>query len=265
MKKPVATDSLYKQPMSTIRPFVFDREVTQVFDDMINRSVPGYQTMLEMIGILTKHYTTARSNLYDLGCSTGASSLAISVNTRVDDTCLILVDNARPMIEAANTLFAKHPNSKQKVQILCDDIMNIKMNNASLICLNLTLQFIPVDHRQTLINNCFSALNPGGALILTEKVTSKDTAQEALRSRLHSHYKQANGYSKLEISQKRTALEDTLIPDTDDIQIDRLHNAGFSQTEIFFHCLNFSGYLAVKPQVDPDHRDIDRHREDSQG
>ena len=246
MKKKASTDQIYKQPIVEIKPFVFDRKVTEVFDDMISRSVPGYHTILEMLAVLTRQFSCSGTNIYDLGCSTGTSSLVIAANLTADDTKLILVDNSESMVNACQRVFSKEPDYNN-ITILCEDIMETSITNASIVYLNLTLQFLAPKDRTVMINKCFAGLRPGAVLVLVEKIVSRDPDQEALRNDLHWQYKMANGYSKLEISQKRTALEKTLIPETHETHLERLLNAGFCQIEQFFHCLNFSAYLAIKP------------------
>ncbi len=238
-------DTLYESPQSSIKPFVFDTHVTKVFADMINRSVPGYQTVLEMLGVITREYAMPESKLYDLGCSRGSSSLAIYNNIMVTDTQLVSIDSSQSMVAATKELFTPLDNDIA-VKILCQDIRETKLHEASLVCLNLTLQFIPASERLSLIKKCYKALLPGGVIVLFEKVVSSKTDQETVRNKLHYGFKQANGYSSLEISQKRTALEKTLIPETDQQHYDRLKQAGFKTVEQFFHCLNFSAFLAIK-------------------
>lgn len=238
-------DTIYESPQSYIRPFVFDAEVTRVFTDMINRSVPGYQTVLEILGVITREHAIPGSRLYDLGCSRGSSSLAIYNNIIVADAQLVSVDSSAAMVKAAKKLFVSTSNDIL-VEILCQDIRETTLQAASLICLNLTLQFIPASERLPLIKKCYKALLPGGVIVLFEKVVSSGIQQETIRNELHHAFKRANGYSGLEISQKRAALEETLIPETEQQHIDRLRLAGFGTIEQFFHCLNFSAFMAIK-------------------
>ncbi len=248
MKKDKPKDTIYAAPQKQIKPFIFDAEVTRVFSDMINRSVPGYQTVLAMLGVITREYAQPDSRLYDLGCSRGASSLAMYNNIIVSDSQLILIDSSATMVNAAEVLFPRITNNHNNIQvtICCQDIRATQLHNASLICLNLTLQFIPADERLALTRDIYDALLPGGALVLFEKVVSTNMQQETIRNELHHAFKRTNGYSQLEISQKRTALEATLIPETNQQHIDRLRLAGFESIELFFHCLNFSAFLAIK-------------------
>ena len=223
--------------------FTFDKSVANVFDDMVRRSVPGYQSMIEMIGLIVKTYGQDNTNYYDLGASTGAVTLALGLNNPHQHNRIIAVDNSIEMVKKCkNNLDGKI----SYFDVICSDINDISCENSSIVVLNLTLQFIPVEQRQALINKIYQGLNPGGVLIVSEKIHFDDPKQQEKITKLHLDFKRANGYSELEIAAKRQSIENVLITDNEKTHFDRLNSAGFSQSLCHFQCLNFASFLAIK-------------------
>lgn len=223
--------------------FTFDKSVANVFDDMVRRSVPGYQSMIEMIGLIVKTYGQNNTNYYDLGASTGAVALALGLNNPHQQSQIIAVDNSVEMVKKCK----KNLDGKiSNFDVICSDINDISCENSSIVILNLTLQFIPVEQRQALINKIYQGLNPGGALVISEKIHFEDPKQQAKMTELHLDFKRANGYSELEIAAKRQSIENVLITDNQQTHFDRLDSAGFSQSLRHFQCLNFASFLAIK-------------------
>ena len=239
------TDKIYASAQQQIKAFAFDERVTQVFQDMIQRSVPGYAMILELIGIITQSYVKENTQCYDLGCSLGASTLAIRHNIKANNCRIIAIDNSPAMIDKCQTNIDAD-TAKSPVKILCEDIMDTEINNASLATLNFTLQFIDKDKRLELLQNINQGMINGGALILSEKIALEDPQGQELLTDLHHQFKSARGYSQLEIAQKRSALENVLIPDTLKIHQQRLKEAGFSKTQVWFQCFNFISLIAIK-------------------
>ena len=126
-----------------------------------------------------------------------------------------------------------------------DDIRDVAMENASLVLLNFTLQFVAPQDRDAVIRKIVEGLVPGGALMISEKVTGEDASSNLL-DRLHADFKRAQGYSELEISQKRTSIENTLRTDPVPVHLDRLHRCGFRVATPWFSCLGFVSILAIK-------------------
>lgn len=241
-------DTIYAETQERIEQFRFDEKVTAVFPDMIQRSVPGYLLIQDMIGVLAKRYGQRNTHVYDLGCSLGASSLSMLANLSDKTTKLIGIDNSTAMIKGAShalDIFCKEQHIQNTYQLVCANIQDYPYQNASIINLNFTLQFIPPSERLGLIQALFKALTPGGILILSEKVCFADK-EDALQNDLHHAFKKANGYSDLEISQKRSALEDVLIRDSEAEHHARLKKAGFQQSITWFQCFNFMSLLAIK-------------------
>jgi tRNA (cmo5U34)-methyltransferase len=238
-------DLIYSSPHSKIKDFSFDAQVVEVFPDMIKRSVPGYSTIIETIGSLSQSYVTNNSNIYDLGCSLGAATLAMRQNIKAQGCHIIGIDNSIAMVERCQM----HINAfkgQTPCTILKDDILNVKIANASMVVLNFTLQFIDKKNRQQLLNNIANGMNKGGILVLSEKISHNIDSCHNLLTDLHLDFKRANGYSDLEIAQKRTALEQVMKPDTLEIHQQRLADAGFQAATPWFQCFNFMSIVAVK-------------------
>ena len=239
------TDRLYANPLPELTAFQFDASVAAVFADMIKRSVPGYEAIIAMIGELAGRYGQAGTNCYDLGCSLGAASLAMAEGLH-DKSCKIIgVDNSAEMLERCRTLLA-NSRSSIPIELVYDDVCSVAVDDASIIVLNFTLQFIPLTHRQNLINRLHQSLVPGGVLIVSEKICFADAHHQQLMTELHHNFKRANGYSELEIAQKRNALENVLIPETLAQHRQRFAQAGFSHSDVWFQCFNFASMLATR-------------------
>ena len=238
-------DSLYSEKLNSIAQFKFDKKVTEAFDDMIERSVPGYGITISMLGIIAAKYSQADSYCYDLGCSLGASTLAMRRNIKQSGCSIVSVDNSEPMIEKCQERIAAE-NSQVPVKLVCADIQDVAIKNASIVVLNFTLQFIAPEKRETLLKKIYDGMLPSGVLILSEKISFDNKQEEALNVDIHHAFKRAHGYSDLEVSQKRTALEKVLIPETIEAHQQRLKNAGFQTSIVWFQCLNFISIAAIR-------------------
>jgi tRNA (cmo5U34)-methyltransferase len=239
-------DEIYASPLNEIIDFDFDEKVAEVFPDMIQRSVPGYSTMISTIGILAAKYAQPNSRCYDLGCSLGAVSLSMRQRINQPDCTIIAVDNSEAMVERGLELLTSDSSSRVPVEMVCADIQDIVIEDASVVVLNFTLQFIPLDDRLALITRIYQGLKPGGVLILSEKMAFNDQVKQDFHTEAHHDFKRANGYSDLEISQKRTALERVMIPESLTCHKQRLQEAGFPMSEVWFQCFNFASMAAIK-------------------
>ncbi len=238
-------DNIFATPINKLGDFCFDEKVAQVFPDMIQRSVPGYSNIISAIGMLAERYAQDNSNIYDLGCSLGAASLSVRRHITAKNCHIIAVDNSSAMVERCN-LHLNAYRSDTKVSVLQNDIREINIENASMVILNFTLQFLSPSDRQHLLETIYQGLNPNGILILSEKYCFQDDVTNDLLIDLHHDFKRANGYSELEISQKRSALENVLKPDTIACHKKRLTNIGFSNVDVWFQCFNFGSMFAIK-------------------
>lgn len=239
------TDNIYSQPLSAVADFKFDDKVANVFPDMIKRSVPGYSHIIATLGILAEQYAQPNTNIYDLGCSLGAATLSMRHRIKTPGVTIVAIDNSPEMLKRAAD-FLDVEDSPIRVETKCDDIITTSITNASFAVLNFTLQFIPPQDRLNTIKNIYNGMRSGGALVLSEKLTFTDIEQDNLLSKHHHDFKRANGYSDLEISQKRQAIEQVLLPETANTHIERLHNAGFRQVSQWFQSFNFASFIAIK-------------------
>lgn len=245
MNQPPSKDTIFANPLAAIEDFRFDDSVAAVFPDMIKRSVPGYQAIINMIGELAGRYAQPGSRCYDLGSSLGAATLAMRQSVAADNCRIVSVDNSPEMLQRAEKIIAED-SSPIPVELRCEDIVDTEIENASVVVLNFTLQFIPVAERDALIARIYRGLRPGGVVILSEKVSFDDPQYHALMIELHHNFKRANGYSDLEIAQKRSALEKVLLPETLATHQQRFKKAGFASSDVWFQCLNFASMLAIK-------------------
>lgn len=237
-----AKDQLYAKPLDHVGDFVFDDNVAGVFEDMIQRSVPGYRAIIRMIGVLAEQYARPGTRLYDLGCSLGAASAAMLRGVPHDDCRIVAVDNSPSMIRRCAERL--RPEGSGRVDLVCADVQNVKVTNASMAVLNFTLQFIPVEDRQALLRRIHDGLVSGGILVLSEKIAFADPKEDAFQTQMHHAFKKLHGYSDLEIAQKRTSLERVLLADTLEAHRDRLMAAGFRNVQVWFQCFNFISLVA---------------------
>lgn len=201
-----------------------------------------------MVGQLTERFGQPASQLYDLGCSLGAATVQMRKSAPIDCT-LHAVDNSPAMVsrlrDMCNAAAETEPGAC-RCEIHEADVRGFPMHSASFVALNWTLQFIPQAEREQVLQDIYAALLPGGALLISEKICFENPDVQTLMTELHHDFKRANGYSELEISQKRQALENTLIPETLPAHSQRLQRVGFTSVAPWFQCLNFVSILAVK-------------------
>lgn len=242
----IPRDAIFATPLDELASFSFDEQVANVFPDMIKRSIPGYSQILGMTGVIAKRYVPEGGRIYDLGASLGATTLSVAQQLEHLETVdFITLDTSPAMTERCTELLAKNL-PQRSVTTLCSDVRSFDYQPCDLILLNFTLQFLPPADRQVLLTKLFQALRPGGALIVSEKIHFEDPRQAQLLYELHHDFKRANGYSDMEISQKRTALEDVLLTDTPEQHEQRLKETGFSFVSQWFQYLNFASFLAIK-------------------
>lgn len=238
-------DNIYANPLAEVERFAFDQHVVNVFPDMIKRSVPGYTTIINMIGNLAERYVTSGSNCYDLGCSLGAATLAMRHKIRAANSQIIGIDCSRAMIERCRQVIDAD-SGEVPVELVETSLQEVEIHNASMAVLNFTLQFIPVEERLEQLKKIADGLNPNGVLILSEKIAFEDPLHQQLMIDLHHNFKRSNGYSDLEIAQKRQAIENFLIPETLQTHKQRLRDAGFASADVWFQCFNFASIIAIK-------------------
>ncbi len=225
--------------------FTFNEKVAEVFDDMLDRSVPFYKTVIDSIIVLIKRLALPGATVYDLGCSTGSLLLEISRRLPEMDLELIGVDNAAPMLEKAR-LKAEIYSKTDKVRFLEKDITSFDPANADVIICNYTLQFIRPILRRDFIKRLYNALPAGGILIISEKVINHEPRLNREFIELYHEFKRQQGYTELEIAAKREALENILIPFSIEENHALLRENGFPSVETFFQWFNFCSFIAIK-------------------
>lgn len=238
-------DVIFSAPIEKMGDFTFDERVAEVFPDMIQRSVPGYSNIISAIGMLAERFAKPSSNVYDLGCSLGAATLSMRRHIEQENCQIIAVDNSPAMIERCK-LHINAYRSDTPVNVVEADIRDIDIENASVVVLNFTLQFLSPEDRYSLLEKIYAGLRPGGILILSEKYVFENQAAHELLIDLHHDFKRANGYSELEISQKRSAIENVMRPDSIESHKQRFEKIGFSSYEVWFQCFNFGSMFAIK-------------------
>jgi tRNA (cmo5U34)-methyltransferase len=241
----MAKDQVFKEEIEQASDFKFGANVANVFDDMVNRSVPYYGEIQRMMAELAADHAREGSDVYDLGCSTGTTMIGMDtlVNPKVR---FVGIDDSQEMLDKCKLKLSEIGFSRE-YELRCADLsQGVKINNASVVVLCLTLQFVRPIYREQLLKNIYDGLNSGGVLILVEKILAEESNFNRDFIKYYYNYKRRNNYSELEISQKREALENVLIPYklTEDIAI--LRDRGFINCEVFFKWYNFAGIIAVK-------------------
>ncbi|MBT8102664.1 MAG: carboxy-S-adenosyl-L-methionine synthase CmoA [Gammaproteobacteria bacterium] len=244
----MSEDTIYKADTGS-EPFRFDDKVAAVFPDMLRRSIPGYAASIEAIGSLARRYVRAGSNCYDLGCSLGAATIAMRQGINEPGCRIVAVDTAPAMIERGKEIVANDTSIlpvMTDVDFVLGDIRDIEIVNASMVVLNYTLQFLPPEDRDSMLRRIYEGMNDGGLLVLSEKVIDENPHMEELLVDLHHEHKRRNDYSALEISRKRAALENVLVPETVPMHRARLKEAGFAHSAVWLRYFNFVSIIAIR-------------------
>ncbi|MEW5918044.1 MAG: carboxy-S-adenosyl-L-methionine synthase CmoA [Gemmatimonadota bacterium] len=239
------TDKIFAQPTARVDDFVFDGRTAGVFDDMLGRSVPFYAEIQRMSVELAADFATPGSNVYDLGCSTGTTFAAL--HPKVEPSVRFIgIDDSPEMLDKARQKLA-HAAAGRQIDLVRSDLHELAtIENASVVFLTLTLQFVRPLHRERLVRAICEGTNDQGCLILVEKLTESDTLFNRLFIKYYYDMKRRNGYSELEISQKREALENVLIPYRAEENREMLLAGGYRRVQPFFQWYNFAGVIAVK-------------------
>lgn len=238
-------DENFKQIMDLIDDFHFGEETALVFDDMVERSVPCYSMIQHMVGDLASDYAISGSHVYDLGCSTGTTLLILdrAINK---DIKLYGLDSSPEMLAVAERKL-RHGTMSHPYELVCQDLeKSFAIDNASVVVMNLTLQFVRPVSRAPLIERIAAGVPEGGCLLLVEKVLGQNSRLNRLFIKRYYDFKKQNGYSDMEIAQKREALENVLIPYHVDENRGLLLDSGFQTFDVFFRWYNFCGMIAIK-------------------
>lgn len=233
-------DTLYQQKTDVI-DFDFDQKVAQVFPDMVHRSIPGYATLLTIMqAVFRAEFANAKDTLvYDLGCSVGGVTLALAHVMPVN-TQFIGVDISADMLAHYETA-VKRADLSHRVSSIKDSIVSFPLNHCQAISINFTLQFLNPNQRQSVINQCYQALADKGILFIAEKTQHH---QDTIK--WHEQFKKNNGYSELEIAQKRLAIENVMQIDEESMILSRFKQAGFTDITAVFNALGFKAWVVRK-------------------
>lgn len=238
-------DEVFKESFTKPSDFKFSSKVAVVFDDMVTRSVPFYEEMQRMIGELAADHYQDNTNIYDLGCSTGATLIQMdkSIPAHIQ---FVGIDDSPDMLEKCRQKLTEVGFERPVKLQVADLNSTVHIENASIAVLCLTLQFVRPINREKLLKAIYDGMAPGGAVIVIEKILAEDSTFNRDFIKYYYDMKRRNHYSEMEISQKREALENVLIPYKLSENIIMLREAGFTQCEVFFKWYNFSGFIAKK-------------------
>jgi tRNA (cmo5U34)-methyltransferase len=238
-------DEVFRNQLERISDFTFNEAVAGVFDDMVSRSVPFYGEMQRMIAELAASFVSEGSNVYDLGCSTG-TTLSLLHQVLPVNAHLCGIDYSAEMLERCRQKLAEI-NLDKVIELRQGDLdAGIDIENASVVMMVLTLMFVRPLNREKLMRRIHAGMNENSCLLMVEKVLGDGSLFNRLFIERYYAFKRRMGYSELEISQKREALENVLIPYRLQENRDLLLNAGFREVEVFFKWYNFAGFVAVK-------------------
>ena len=241
----MAKDELYRDP-DMKGGFKFDSKVADVFDDMLNRSVPCYRMVIEMVATILGKFLQPGDQVFDLGCSTGETMVELARKLNHQKLEFTGVDNSPAMLEKANhkaEMFSLGGNLK----FIEADITDLDLPpKTGAVIMNYTLQFLEPAKRPEFLSSIYNAMRPGGLLIISEKTISPRQETNRTYIDFYQEFKRTNGYSETEISRKRQALENILIPFSIKDNLNLLTEAGFRFPETFFQWFNFTSFLAFK-------------------
>ena len=240
----MSKDRLFNKKMKP-SSFSFNQEVAEVFPDMLERSIPGYRTTIDSIRFLASKYSKKGTNCYDLGCSLGASSIALGEGAGNNDSKIIAIDKSSYMTKRFSEII-KREKLDLNIQIFNEDVLDTKITNASIVIMNFTLQFIRKQDRQFLLDKIYDGLNDGGLLLLSEKIIEGDKNINKLLIDLHENFKLENSYTREEIENKKESIKNVLIEDDIETHHSRLSKSGFTKFGIWLQHFNFASFLALK-------------------
>ncbi len=241
------SDAIFASERQRIDDFNFGAETAAVFDDMLDRSVPFYSEIQRMTAELVSEFVRDGTSVYDLGCSTATTILHVANAVPSDVAARFVgVDSSQEMLDIGQRKLEAH-DFKHAFDLKCADLNEgVHISDASVVLLVLTLQFVRPLNRERLLRSIVQGMEKGGCLVLVEKVLGEDSTLNRLFIERYYAMKKRNGYSDLEIAQKREALENVLVPYRLDENLKLLHEVGFSGTDVFFKWYNFCGIIAIK-------------------
>jgi len=241
-------DRIFAEKTQAVSDFNFGEKTAEVFEDMLDRSIPLYRELQRMLGELAVEFAVDGTKVYDLGCSNGITldTLDQAIQGAGKTVQLVGVDYSKPMLDKAAERFASRAADAQPEFVLRDLNEGCAIENASVVLLNLTLQFVRPLFRDRLVRSICDGLVENGCLILVEKVLGNDSLFNRTFIKFYYDMKRRNHYSDMEIAQKREALENVLIPYRIDENFELLKRNGFGSVDVFYKWYNFAGLIGVK-------------------
>ncbi len=240
-----AKDQVFGNADTPPGDFAFNAKVAGVFDDMVSRSVPFYEELQRMSCELARDFAAPGTNLYDIGCST-ATTLLVLDEILDPSVRFIGIDNSEDMLAKAREKVTANGTTRPIDFKMADLHQGLYLENASVVTMLLTLQFVRPLYRERIMRAIYNGMTDQGCLILVEKLTCEDTIFNRLFINHYYDFKRRNGYSETEISHKREALENVLIPYRVEENVELMKSAGFKHVDLFFRWYNFCGIIAVK-------------------
>ena len=233
-------DEIYKRKLKKISTFRFNKEVACAFDDMVSRSVPLYKELQNLLAKLAVHFHNPDKIIYDLGCATGETLYEIAKKAGKAKVQMTGMDISPHMLKIAKDKCSHFP----EINFLEVDSLKEDIVNPGVVILTYVLHFFEIKKRKALLSKIFNSLETGGVALISEKIHCDKLEKDFIK--LHDLFKIEHRYSKLEIKQKKKALEKSLTPLSFEENKKMLHDCGFRTVETFFQCLNFCGFIAIK-------------------
>lgn len=241
----VQVDRLFSETILKTGEFSFDENVARVFDDMISRSIPLYADVQRSIPVLASLLDHDPIRVFDLGCSTGTSLIHLARTIQSRNLELIGVDNSQAMLDKCDEKL-QSLKLTDRIQTHLSDITTFDFQDASIVLMNYTLQFVPKESRLSILKKLFQSIRPGGFLLVSEKVIHEQPAMDDALVDLYFEFKRRQGYSDLEISRKRDALENVLVPMTIDQNMQMFSDVGFTRVELLLKWFNFATIVCYR-------------------
>lgn len=242
-------DRIFASPMERTADFDFGKRTAEVFDDMLARSVPFYDEVQCMMLELARSFASDETLIYDLGCSTGTTMLMLARSIKCEKLKLVGIDYSEAMLQKAREKLTGLQSPAQ-IDLRQGDLNTpLEFEPANVFIMNLTLQFVRPLYRDRLMENIYASTKPGGCLLMFEKVLGEDSLLNRMYIDLYYDFKRRKGYSEMEVSKKREALENVLIPYRISENVELLKRHGFSSVDTFFRWYNFTGFLAIKQET----------------
>ena len=233
-------DKVFTKPIT--KQFEFDEDVAAVFDDMLERSIPFYKEVIELTCNVICTHANIDAKIVDLGCSTANTLLSLHKKSRKAYS-LKGVDNSSAMLHLASQ---KAHAYGAKIELLEEDITKVILEKEDVIIANYMLQFIRPLQRASFVQKIYDGLSDNGLFIFSEKIVFEDKVLNKQMIDLYYDFKRTQGYSDFEIAQKREALENVLIPYTEEENRAMLKSVGFQIIETIFKWGNFATFIAKK-------------------